>query len=76
MMEDVMTLKSMWKNQVHENLQATVPNTIKIKRKMWNISTTLLNYTGCTCEIKSRFAMAKTTFNKKKARYNTKLNLN
>ena len=30
----------------------------------------------CTCEIQSRFAMAKAAFNKKKNLFNSKLNLN
>jgi len=43
---------------------------------MWNISTSLLNYTRRIRDIKSRIAMAKTAFNKKRALYNGKLDLN
>jgi len=40
------------------------------------LSSMLTNDGRCTCEIKSRIAMAKAAFNKKKTLFNSKLDLN
>jgi hypothetical protein len=46
---------------------------------MWNVKylgSMLTNDGRCTCEIKSRIAMAKAAFNKKKTLFTRKLDLN
>jgi hypothetical protein len=40
------------------------------------LGSVLRNYGRCTCEIKSRIAMAKTAFNKKKIIFTSTLDLN
>ena len=59
------------------------PVTIKIDQKQLEnleyfkyLVSVLINGERCTCEIKSRIAMAKAAFNKKKTLFTSKLNLN
>jgi hypothetical protein len=74
----------MWKNQVNENLKATI-HTVQImtdQKQLENVEyfsylgSTITNDARCTREIRSRIAMAKAVFNKKKTLSTSKLESN
>jgi len=74
----------MWKKQkVMRISRQPSPVTIMIDQKQLEnvecfkyLGSMLTNDGRCTCEIKSRTAMTKVAFNKKKNLFNSKLNLN
>ena len=74
-----LTVGNLWNG--NEILEASTPQhrlrQIKTNWKMWNISTiSITNNARCTCEIKSRIAMAKAAFIKKKTLFTRKSDLN
>ena len=63
----------MWKKQSNENFKTTIPSKIMIDQKQQEnveffkyLGSMLTNDARFTCEIKSRIAMAKAAFSKKK----------
>jgi len=71
------------KNKGIENFDTTTPVTITIDQKQLenvmcfkHLSSVLTEDGRCTCEIKSRIAMAKAAFDKKKNLFTSKLGLN
>jgi len=71
------------KNKSKENFSQPSPVTIIIDQKQVEnleffkyLGSMLTNDGICTCEIKSRIAMAKAAFNKKKTLFTSKLDLN
>jgi len=83
-LEVAMAWKWMWKKQkVMRISRQPSPVTIMIDQKQLEnvecfkyLGSMLTNDGRCTCEIKSRTAMTKVAFNKKKNLFNSKLNLN
>ena len=71
------------KNISNKNFKTSSPVTIMIEQKQLEnvecfkyLGSILTNAGRCTCEIKSRIAMAKAAFNKKKTLFTSKLDLN
>jgi hypothetical protein len=71
------------KNKSNKNFKTTIPsNNYDRPKKLENVESfkylgsMLTNDGRCTCEIKSRIAMAKAAFNKKKTFFTSKLDLN
>jgi len=71
------------KNKSNENFKTTIPsNNYDRTKQLKNVDcfkylgSMLTNNGRCTCEIKSRIAIAKAAFNKKENLFTRKLNLN
>jgi hypothetical protein len=72
----------MWKNKSDENFKQQFPVKLMIDQKqLQNVNflkylcNMLTNDGSCTCEIKSRIAMKKTAFNKKRSLFTNKMAL-